>query len=155
MTKRREECCRRQRTCRTTEEDEPARPEKKKGTAVRHYITVSAMRKLVGGIPSRRMCMQAMPAYPDALPQICAWPSCLSPSPLLLVHPRLPEAAQRISAGTAREGGLPATGPGAGNPGNKWPAALHDHRQCSVSCRESGDFRRACGSGEGGACTAA
>ena len=43
------------------EEDEPARPEKKKGTAVRHYITVSAMRKLVGGIPSRRMCMQAMP----------------------------------------------------------------------------------------------
>ena len=34
------------------EEDEPARPKKKKGTAVRRHTTVSAMRKLVGGILS-------------------------------------------------------------------------------------------------------
>ena len=34
------------------EEDEPARPKKKKGTAVRRYTTVSAMRKLVGRILS-------------------------------------------------------------------------------------------------------
>ena len=34
------------------EEDEPARPKKNKGTAVRRYTTVSAMCKLVGRILS-------------------------------------------------------------------------------------------------------
>ena len=105
---------------------------------------------VLAGVHARHPCIPRHPATgvrlgdPMFLQARCCW--------CILDCMKLPSA---FPAGAACEGGLPATGPGAGNPGHSWPAALHDKNWCSVSCREPGDFRRACGSGKEGACTAA
>ena len=133
------------------EEDEPARPKKKKGTAVRRYTTVSAMcDPVLARLHARHVYIRGHPAagvspYHPVFPQALCCQRFLN-------RLKLPNA---FPAGAAREGGLPATGPGAGNPGHTEPAALHDKKWCSVSCREPGDFRRACDSGKEGVCTAA